>query len=396
MSVTIAILGLAVLILIHEAGHFFVARAVGMRPRRFYLGFPPAIVKKTHNGVEYGIGAIPLGGYVKIPGMHRSAPGDVRGSLKPEELAGVSDELDILDAALERGDEEAARAQLPKLEPLIGGNRMFQELDGSLAPDAYWRQATWKKVAVIAAGPAVNLVTAIALFVALFMVGPLVGTRTVESTVKNFPAATAGIRAGDEILTIAGHPITSATLATRINATHGRPIEVTLLRGGKRLTIGPLRARLDKSHGTPAYRIGIGMALAPRPGQSLPTATWSATKLTWDVTSGELKGIARLFVGQGTHDISSSVGIVRVTAQAYRTSLRDYFFFIGLISLILALLNLLPILPLDGGHIAMSLLERVRGRAFSQLAYLRYSAVGLTLFMFLLYLGLRNDFSGGS
>ena len=94
---------------------------------------------------------------------------------------------------------------------------------------------------------------------------------------------------------------------------------------------------------------------------------------------------------------SSAVGIVQVTSDAYRESLRDFLAVVGLVSLALALLNLLPVLPLDGGHIVMALLERVRGRAFSQLAYLRYSAVGLTLFALLLYLGLRNDlFSGGS
>ena len=83
MSILIAILGLAVLILLHEAGHFFVARAVGMRPRRFYLGFPPALVKVVRNGIEYGIGAIPLGGYVKIPGMHRPAASDLDVQLAP-------------------------------------------------------------------------------------------------------------------------------------------------------------------------------------------------------------------------------------------------------------------------------------------------------------------------
>ena len=77
MNFVVAVLGLAALILIHEAGHFFVARAVGMSPRKFYLGFPPALVKRMHNGIEYGIGTIPLGGYVKIPGMHRPAAGDV-------------------------------------------------------------------------------------------------------------------------------------------------------------------------------------------------------------------------------------------------------------------------------------------------------------------------------
>ena len=87
---------------------------------------------------------------------------------------------------------------------------------------------------------------------------------------------------------------------------------------------------------------------------------------------------------------------MRDTSDAYRQSLQDFLVFLGHISLALALLNLLPVLPLDGGHIVMSILERIRGRAFSQLAYLRYSAVGLALFVFLLYLGLRNDlFSGG-
>src|SRR5947207_12397387 len=77
MSILIAIVGLGFLVMIHEAGHFFTALAVGMRPRRFYIGFPPALVKKQRGGVEYGIGAIPLGGYVKIPGMHRPAPSDL-------------------------------------------------------------------------------------------------------------------------------------------------------------------------------------------------------------------------------------------------------------------------------------------------------------------------------
>ena len=68
MSIFVSLLGLAFLILIHEAGHFFVARGVGMNPRKFYLGFPPAVVKTRRNGIEYGVGAIPLGGYVKYSG----------------------------------------------------------------------------------------------------------------------------------------------------------------------------------------------------------------------------------------------------------------------------------------------------------------------------------------
>jgi RIP metalloprotease RseP len=115
MNITIAILGLAVLILIHEAGHFFVARAVGMSPRRFYLGFPPALVKVRRKGIEYGIGAIPLGGYVKIPGMHRPAPSDVDVQLGPplKEDPSLFPKAARVQRALEAGDLATAREHLP-------------------------------------------------------------------------------------------------------------------------------------------------------------------------------------------------------------------------------------------------------------------------------------------
>src|SRR5437899_11983756 len=99
MGLVAAIVGLAVLVLIHEAGHFFASRAVGMTPRKFYLGFGPAIVKTRRGGVEYGIGSIPLGGYVKIPGMNRPSPGDLRKLLPPEEAERNATQLDALDAA---------------------------------------------------------------------------------------------------------------------------------------------------------------------------------------------------------------------------------------------------------------------------------------------------------
>ena len=161
VSLGVAILGLAVLILIHEAGHFVAARAVGMRPRKFYLGFGPPIVKTVRNGVEYGIAAFPLGGYVKIPGMHRPAAGDLRQTLKPEQQEQLRGPLATLDQALEAGDDDAARAQLPELQAALGKNRVLEELEGALAPDAYWRQGAWKQIVVIAAGPLTNIVFAV-------------------------------------------------------------------------------------------------------------------------------------------------------------------------------------------------------------------------------------------
>ena len=118
MSVLIGIVGLGFLILIHESGHFFTAVAVGMNPRKFYIGFPPAIVKARRRGIEYGIGAIPLGGYVKIPGMHRPAASDLelhfqRAIAEAPELVGP---LDRVRRALTHGNYDEARDILPELD----------------------------------------------------------------------------------------------------------------------------------------------------------------------------------------------------------------------------------------------------------------------------------------
>src|SRR6476646_5886413 len=149
MGIAAAIIGLAVLILVHEAGHFFVARWVGMRPRKFYLGFGPPLVKTVRGGVEYGIAALPLGGYVKIPGMHRPAPGDLRQTLPQAEREQLTADLDELDTAFERGDEPTALAVVQRLKPQLPENRQLQELEWALAPDAYWRQSAAKKITVI-------------------------------------------------------------------------------------------------------------------------------------------------------------------------------------------------------------------------------------------------------
>src|SRR5204863_2878858 len=193
MGVLIAILGLAFLILVHEAGHFFAAIAVGMRPRRFYVGFPPAIVKKKRKGIEYGIGAIPLGGYVKIPGMHRPAASDAdvyfgRALRERPELAGP---LQRLKRALAAEDEEAARNALEEVrrlaadDPPEGLERGLQELEDGLSPQAYWRQHTFKRIAVILAGPMTNLVFAVILFAALFFVGGGKATSTIDQVLPS-------------------------------------------------------------------------------------------------------------------------------------------------------------------------------------------------------------------
>jgi regulator of sigma E protease len=157
------------------------------------------------------------------------------------------------------------------------------------------------------------------------------------------------------------------------------------------VTIGPVRAKLSQG----AYRIGIAIESRTGPGESVPAAAADSVRLTWSITSQTVRGLGHLATGRDTNQVSSSVGIVRVSAQAWRQGLRDFLFVLGLVSLALGLLNLLPVLPLDGGHIVMALVEKVRGRTFAQAVYMRYSVIGLSLFAVLMYFGLRNDLFGG-
>jgi regulator of sigma E protease len=397
MSIFISLLGLAFLILIHEAGHFFVARAVGMNPRKFYIGFPPAIAKTKRNGIEYGVGAIPLGGYVKIPGMHRPAAGDLdlyfgRAVQDEPSLRRPVDELRRL---LDEGDYAEAQAALARLRDAVGvvdlspvalrsTERGLVEIGDALAPDAYWRAKTWKRVAVIVAGPAANLVLAVALFTALvmamndFRVGVELGTSADKRTaitkgvLPDSPAAEAGLRPGDRIVAVNGRRVDPEGIVDAIQGSRGLPLAFTVVRGGERVELRPVRAERVEASG-------------------FLDSAWIALRFTGEVTVEIGKSIGRLVTGEGRKEISSPVGIVQGSSEAVQEGTETYLRVLGLISLSLALLNLLPLLPLDGGHIAFSLAEGIRGRAVAREIYERVSVVGIAVVLLLFFIGLTND-----
>jgi regulator of sigma E protease len=397
MSVFISILGLGFLILVHEAGHFLVARAVGMNPRKFYLGFPPALVKATRNGIEYGIGAIPLGGYVKIPGMHRPAAGDLEVYFGRAKAEAPSLDLAVqeLRRRLEASDYEASRAAVAELAAAIqavdlspvalkAAERGLTEIADALAPDAYWRAKTWKRVAVIFAGPGANLVLAVILFAILFMAGGGRATRTVDEVLPQTPAAQVGLQSGDRIVAIDGQPVDANEIPRRISGSGGKPITITVARDGRTVKLGPVKPEpIDGS-----YRLGFvlrGEGLGP------VDATQEAVRVTGIVTKEIGASMVRLVTGEGRDEISSPVGIVQGSSEAVEQGAQQYLWVLGLISLSLALLNLLPLLPLDGGHIAFSLVEGIRGKAVAREVYERVSVVGIAVVLLLFFIGLSND-----
>ena len=378
MNIFVAIAGLAFLILIHEAGHFFTALAVKMRPRRFYIFFPPAIVKWQRKGIEYGIGAIPLGGYVKIPGMHKPAGADLEGqfgqaideapwlaahlepvgtALDEERLQDACTGLRDLRAAVERSDlSDSARKS---------AERGLTDTDDAVADDAYWRAPVWKRVTVIAAGPLTNLVFAVVLLAVVFMLGvPSKVDRTIATVDPGTPAAEI-VRAGDNIVAINGQPVAGDQISEKIRASNGDPVSLTVERGGKEVTV-QARPRLIEG----AYRLGFTLGVIYE-----SYGPWDAVKLagerTWEATSAIGASLGRIVTGGGRKEVASPVGIVQASSETLEAGFREYLGILALISL--------------------SLAEGVRGRAIPRAAYERASAIGILVVLFLFFIGLTND-----
>jgi len=396
MSFVIAILGLAFLILVHEAGHFLASRAVGLRPRRFYIGFPPAIAKTTRNGIEYGIGAVPLGGFVTIPGMHRPIPHDAERRFShavsdAPALGGAVDRVkrtldDDLEAALHALDDFEAALRDTTVTPAAkaSAEKGLTELRDALGKDAYWKAPTWKRLVAIAAGPVANIALTVVVFAILFTQVGGDPSRTVLSVSAGSPAETAGIQPGDRIVAINGEPVSGTELGERILSSEGKPLTVIVVRKGEELTIGPVSA--EQTEG--GYRLGIvreGTGLSPS----------SAVRRSFEVTGLATReivfSIGRLAGGEGRNDVASPIGITRVSSDAVQEGLESYLWVLGLISLSLALLNLLPLLPLDGGHILFALVEGARGKFVRREVYERVSVVGLAIVLLLFFVGLSND-----
>ena len=191
LSATIAIGGLLALVFIHELGHFIAAKAVGMRVTKFYVGFPPAVVKRTVGDTEYGIGLIPLGGFVRIVGMGRPRGKDLHACSEAAEKAAERrppDQPDLLTPALERARtaldarrprRRRRRARAPRdgarerrsswstRSAWRGAARSSTRVTEDADPRAYWRQATWRRITAIVAGPSANVLAAFVILTAV-------------------------------------------------------------------------------------------------------------------------------------------------------------------------------------------------------------------------------------
>ncbi len=403
MTWVVVIAGLVGLVFIHELGHFTVALAVRMRPRSFYIGFPPALVKIRRNGIEYGIGMIPLGGLVRIPGMHRPAARDLQVFMEPalQEQPSLAPAALTVRRALTAEDYDGARSAYYALEEEVSAahlsksarrsaNRALREIEEGTSPEAYWRAPVWKRVAVIAAGPLANVAVA---FVILFIVFATSGapsnqaTNEVAAVDRGTPAAAAGLQAGDRIVAVGGRPAeTFASISRLVRADHGAPITLTVNRGGKLVLLGPRRTIRRGGRWILGFVPAVQLVRYP-----VGKAATTAASDLGNIVTGTVSAVGSLFNAHSRGQLTSVVGISEASVEALKVGISYYLELLALVSMSLALLNLLPLLPLDGGHILFSIIERVRRRALAREVYEQVSLVGIALILLVFVIALQND-----
>lgn len=356
MSWVLAFVGFAALVILHELGHFLAAKATGMRVEKFFLFFPPKIFSIKRGETEYGVGAIPAGGFVKITGMN------------PDEV-----------------------------------------LPPEIAQRGYYHQPVWKRITVIAAGPAMNVLVAfLILFVLAFGMEEPTGTSLKVGSVQPGSPAVGALQPGDAILSVDGRYGRGSDFEARAEYLRARiqshscpgeptdgcaarvPVEMKISRDG---TAQTLRIRPEYDAASDRNLIGFsfeaGKVVPLDP--SVPEAAARSVDFMGRVTGATLTAISRLFDAEQRKQISGVVGSYEVTRQAIEFDARTAFTLLAVISLSLAIINLFPFLPLDGGHIFWSLVEKVRGRPVPYRVMERAGVVGFALVLVLFVIGLTND-----
>jgi regulator of sigma E protease len=350
---------LSIVVFFHELGHFLVARLCGAKVLVFSIGFGPEIAGfYDRHGTRWKIAPIPLGGYVKFFGDDTvaSTPDMVRAS--------------TMDAS--------EREQSLIFQPVL------------------------KRAAIVAAGPIANFILAIVIFSGLFMIyGMQTLSPKVDQVQAGSPAAAAGFKPGDTVLSIDGTKIDSfADMQRIVSDSAGDRLTITVERDGKQITLQatPTLQEQKDIFGNVERMSMLGITRSPAPGDvkyqpvSPPRAVWMGVQETWGVVGQTFSYIGGVFMGRQRADqLSGPIGIARVVGQAATISFALLMQIIGVISVSLGLLNLFPIPLLDGGHLLFYAIEGMRGRPLSERAQEFGFRIGFAVVLMLMIFATFND-----
>ena len=401
MSWFLVVAGFAALIVLHEFGHFIVAKWTGMRVERFFLFFPPKLWSVKRGETEYGIGAIPLGGFVKITGMNPE-------ELEPRETTEGARAGEAGLTTMESG-RDTPQGLLERVAAAGQDPRERERLSPEILKRAYYNQPVWKRVVVIAAGPVVNVLIAfVILFGLAFGLEQAAGSGVEIGLLTDDSPATGRLQEGDRIVSIDGVAAADREFNDRIEDFRDQinghtcagepvdgcratmPVHLVVERDGTEIPVD-----VTPEYDAEADRSLIGVAFAPVTTEplagSVPEAADYAADTIWFITRETVSTIAQIFLPEKREQLSGPVGGGRALNEAVGLGYQEALLLLAIISLSLGIINLFPFLPLDGGHIFWSLVEKVRGSRVPFSVIERASAVGFLLILMLFFVGLSND-----
>ena len=337
---------LGVLIFFHEFGHFLIARLFGVGVEKFSLGFGPRLIGKKFGRTDYRISAIPLGGYVKMVG--------------------------------EEPDAEVAPADIPI---------------------SFTHKHVLKRMCIVAAGPFFNILLAVIIFFSIFLIsGLFILKASVGEVREGSPALAAGLKPGDEITAIDGKPVSNWNDMTEIiGASNGRTLKISVKRAGTDLVfqITPELIPAKDIFGEDIKRYVIGISSSGEfytrklnPFQAMA----ESFRQTYNIIELMVVIIGKLITGSiSTDTIGGPIMIAKMAGDEAKTGIENLIFFLALISVNLAIINLLPIPVLDGGHLLFFIIEAVKGHPVSLKVREVAQQIGLFIILLLVILVFYND-----
>jgi regulator of sigma E protease len=334
----IAILGFSVIVLVHEFGHFIIAKLSGIQVQEFFLGFGPKILKYTSkkSGTMYGVSAFPLGGYNKILGQDRS-------EVIPE----------------------------------------------NMADKAFYNKPFYKKFLVISGGGIFNIVFAVILIIVYFSIGVFIPSNIIDYTQPGSPAEIYGFQKGDKVIALNNLEIKSwDDFSLIVKDYPDKQVTFKILRDQKEMNINATLSNVDGE----GY-LGVGPLLVKQKiggGQILI----ESFKMVGNLSVTYVKLIGMLFSGKIPFSEArpvSPIGVISIFQQSAAMGAQNFILFVALVSILLAFGNFLPILPVDGGHILIIIIEAIRRRPVSKKAIEIYGTMGIVLVVSLLLIGVVFD-----
>lgn len=314
MNYVLAVLGLGAIIIVHELGHFVLAKINGVKVKSFTIGFGPKIL--THKGkeTEYALSILPVGGYV--------------------EMAGMMDEENM---------EESEREEEQDIEP----ERLFRN------------KTTLQRLSIIIAGPLMNLVLAIFLFSSVYVTFGFADT-SLSNVVENSPASEAGILVGDNITKINGNKVyTTEDISIEVSNAKDSEVIIGIERNGETFEV-PVTPRYDEEQ--QAYLVGIGFNVISNP--SLIESVKHSLDETCTLVVQNCKAIGKLITGKGSikTDIGGPVAIVRISSDAAKAGVWSLVRLVAMMSIGVGIFNFVPLPILDGGRSILLLIELITRR----------------------------------